>query len=829
MQSDLHMLLAAGPLDLGDDKLQDIILESPAGQRRRIDVEIGFTVFEVKRDLRTGKVRQDAVLQLAGYVASRAEAMQQRYVGVLTDGAEWHLYSLAGDELTLVSSLEVDPKSPDVDGLCLWLEGVLATDEKIKPTPREITARLGANSPAHALDISDLTVLYQAHKALPTVKLKRELWAKLLTTALGTAFSDDDRLFIEHTLLVTMAEIIAHAVVGMDPADPSVSPAVLVRGGLFTQAQITGVVDHDFFDWIAEVAGGQQWIRTLARRLARFAWGQVEHDVMKILYESVISTSERHRLGEYYTPDWLAEEIVSQVVTDPLAQHALDPGCGSGTFLFHAVRRYLHAAAAAGTANADAVLGVISHVTGVDVHPVAVTFARVTYLLAIGMDRLQAADRPPIAIPVYLGDSVQWGHGETLMHAEGLSIPTDDGSRLWADDLRFPERLLADAGRFDQLVSELADRAADRAPGAPVPSLAAVFRRYAVNPEDRPVLAQTFEIMCRLHDEGRDHIWGYYVRNLARPVWLAQPANRVDALVGNPPWLAYRYMPAAMQASFRELSESRNLWAGATVATHQDLSGLFVARCIELYLRHGGQFGFVMPLAALSRRQFAGFRAGRYRYPVKVAFSQPWDLHAVKPSFFPVPACVVFGEQADTSVPLASPAEDMVGADPPAQRLMGGRGAIHHQGHGDRTIHRTGHVAVRAALRSRRQRRAARPVHGRTSSGQRTRHRRRADGGAQPAQRQRENSLERTASTRRRCRERIHPAPLPRRQRAAIPAPRAPAGSDPVGRQKAPRRQRRPARRLPRPGRMVAASRADVEHAPVKRPADPSRATRLPA
>ncbi len=664
MQSDLHMLLAAGPLDLGDDKVQDIVLESPAGQRRRIDVETGFTVFEVKRDLRTGRVRQDAVLQLAGYVASRVEAMQQRYVGVLTDGAEWHLYSLAGDELTLVSSLVVDPRSPDVDGLCLWLEGVLATDEKITPTPREITARLGADSPAHALDISDLTVLYQAHKALPTVKLKRELWAKLLTTALGTAFSDDDRLFIEHTLLVTMAEIIAHAVVGMDPADPSVSPAVLVRGGLFAQAQITGVVDHDFFDWVAEVAGGQQWVRTLARRLARFAWGQVEHDVMKILYESVISTSERHRLGEYYTPDWLAEEIVSQVVTDPLAQRALDPGCGSGTFLFHAVRRYLHAAAAAGTANADAVLGVISHVTGVDVHPVAVTFARVTYLLAIGMDRLQAADRPPIAIPVYLGDSVQWGHGETLMHAEGLSIPTDDGSRLWADDLRFPERLLDDAGRFDQLVSELADRAADREPGAPVPSLAAVFRRYAVNPEDRPVLAQTFEIMCRLHDEGRDHIWGYYVRNLARPVWLAQPANRVDALVGNPPWLAYRYMPAAMQASFKELSESRNLWAGATVATHQDLSGLFVARCIELYLRHGGQFGFVMPLAALSRRQFAGFRAGRYRYPVKVAFSQPWDLHAVKPSFFPVPACVVFGEQADTSVPLASPAETWSGRLP---------------------------------------------------------------------------------------------------------------------------------------------------------------------
>jgi hypothetical protein len=648
------MLLAAGPLDLGEDKLMDIILESPAGQRRRIDVEVGFTVFEVKRDLRAGNVRADAVTQLAGYVAARTEAMQQRYVGVLTDGAEWDLYNLAGSQLVLVSSLEIDPTPPDVDGLCLWLEGVLATTERITPTPREITARLGADSPAHALDISDLTVLYRTHRALPTVQLKRQLWAKLLTTALGTAFSDDDQLFIEHTLLVTTAEIIAHAVVGINPADPTISPSTLVRGGLFAQAQITGVVDHDFFDWVAEVPGGQPWIRTLARRLARFAWDQVEHDVMKVLYESVISAAERHRLGEYYTPDWLADEIVSQVITDPLDQRVLDPGCGSGTFLFHAIRRYLTAADSAGVPNANAVSGVTGHITGVDVHPVAVTFARVTYLLAIGMERLQAADRPPIAIPVYLGDSVQWRHGETLVHAEGLSVPTDEGG-LWANDLRFPERLLADAGRFDQLVSELADRAADRPPGAPVPSLAAIFRRYAVHPDDQPTVTETFAIMCRLHDEGRNHIWGYYVRNLARPLWLAQDANRVDALVGNPPWLAFRYMPAAMQVSFRELSDSRNLWEGATVATHQDLSGLFVVRCIELYLRDGGQFGFVMPLAALSRRQFAGFRTGRFR--ARVAFGQPWDLHAVKPSFFPVPACVVFGERGENITPLTPPAE----------------------------------------------------------------------------------------------------------------------------------------------------------------------------
>ena len=146
---------------------------------------------------------------------------------------------------------------------------------------------------------------------------------------------------------------------------------------------------------------------SLARRLEQFDWGVVTHDVMKTIYEAVIPVETRRRLGEYYTPDFLAEAIIETVVTDPLAETIMDPSCGSGTFLFHAVRRYLAAADQAGMSNGDAVAGVSAHVFGVDVHSVAVTLARVTYLLAIGTERLAAPDRRPLRVPVFLGDSVQ--------------------------------------------------------------------------------------------------------------------------------------------------------------------------------------------------------------------------------------------------------------------------------------------------------------------------------------------------------------------------------------------------------------------------------------
>lgn len=648
VQSDLHLLLAVAPLNLDDDQIRDdIVLEAQAGDRRRIDVEIGATVFEVKRDLRVGHVREEAVKQLAGYVRARREQTQQRYVGVLTDGAEWRLYHLVDNELHEVSVLHVDPVKPDVDGLLVWLEGVLATGDRIVPLPREITRRLGAGSPSHALDRAELKALYAAHQTDPTVRLKRRLWAKLLTTALGTAFTDEDDLFVEHTLLVVSAELIAHAVVGIDPADANVASTALLAGQLFAQAQIGGVVESDFFDWVVEIEGGDAFVRGLARRLTRFAWDLVEHDVMKVLYESVINAPTRHALGEYYTPDWLAEEVVLATVSDPLRQRTLDPACGSGTFVFHAVRHFMQAAEAVGMSTAEAIRAVTGKVAGVDVHPVAVTLARVTYLLAIGVDRLAADDRPAFSVPVYLGDSVQWGQDNDLLSHNALRVATDE-DEWYSQELIFPERLLNDAGRFDQLVAELAEKASARTPGAPIPSLTATLRRYAVHPDDQDQLVSTFHTMCTLSDQGRDHIWGYYVRNLARPLWLAREANRVDVLVGNPPWLAYRYMTETMQAQFRSMSQERALWAGVTVATHQDLSGLFLARTVELYLRAGGRFGYVMPLAALSRKQFAGLRQGAFDTAaerVTVRFAQPWDLHAVKPTFFPVPACVIFGQR----------------------------------------------------------------------------------------------------------------------------------------------------------------------------------------
>lgn len=657
VQADIRALLLSAPLQLHDGDLEIVLLESQLGDRRRIDVEVGSAVIEVKKDLRRGNTKEEARVQLAGYVETRAEQTGRRYVGILSDGAEWVCYDLRDGGLEEVTTITVT-SADQTDALLVWLEGVLATARDITPSPREIASRLGAKSSAHDLDRATIAALYAANRDLPSIRMKRGLWSRLLTSTLGTQFEDTDDLFVEHTLLVNSAEIIAHSLLGINPE--AVDPAALLAGTVFEESGIYGVVEQDFFDWVVEVEGGARFVRALARRLSRFDWASVDQDVLKVLYESVIGAETRKRLGEYYTPDWLAELVVDAVATDPLEMRVLDPACGSGTFLFHAVRRFVAAAEGAGRSLTETLRSVSRHVQGMDLHPVAVTLARVTYLLAIGRERLTSEGRGALFIPVYLGDSVQWGdQGTSLWNAGSLVVPVEDQAELFSSELRFPDVLLNDAEMFDDLVEAMADMAARRESGSRVPSLNPLFQRLGVPEQAQDVVRATFRTMCDLHDAGRNHIWSYYVRNLARPVWLARADNRVNALVGNPPWLAFRHMPEEMQQTFREMSEQRGLWAGAENATHQDLSALFVTRAVELYLAPGGRFGFVMPNAVVDRDHYAGFRTGHYAArtsSTSIAFGPSWDLRRIRPHFFPRGSSVVFGHRAEEPVemPLAA-------------------------------------------------------------------------------------------------------------------------------------------------------------------------------
>lgn len=65
-------------------------------------------------------------------------------------------------------------------------------------------------------------------------------------------------------------------------------------------------------------------------------------DIFKDLYMSIIPKSIRHSMGEYFTPKWLADYVITNGIADLENQEewkAIDPCCGSGIFLLELIKK----------------------------------------------------------------------------------------------------------------------------------------------------------------------------------------------------------------------------------------------------------------------------------------------------------------------------------------------------------------------------------------------------------------------------------------------------------------------------------------------------------
>ena len=591
----------------------------------RLDTLFGATVFEIKSDLR--RERGDVEARLPDYLADRERETGRRFLGIATDGRTWEAYELRDGALApLGKPFDLDPARPDT--LLAWLEPALADRDDLPPEPRAVQRALGRDSFAFGHARATLLDLWKALRDHPEVALKRQLWDGLLREVYGQPVGND-ALFLQHTYLTVVAKTIAARALQQETD----SAEAILSGALLEQEGIYGAVEGDFFDWVLLDPRGAALVLQVARQAARFRLRDVQADVLKALYESLIDPDQRHDLGEYYTPDWLATKVVSAAVASPLDDRVLDPACGSGTFLFHAVRHLLAAAKAAGLPDAEAVRRCAEQVRGLDVHPVAVIIARVTWLLALGP--AIAERQGDLYVPVFLGDAMQWNVGV----ADEVRIPVPG-----EPPLSIPAGFAESQARFAPGVQALANGLHDKADTETVRRN--LLRIEGVTQADATAMAATYARLYRLYKDGKDGIWPFVMRNLVRPRWLSLPSQRADVVLGNPPWVAYRYLSPELKTRVREDCKALGLWEGGHLATQQDLCALFWARSVDRYLKPGGTIAFVLPYAALNRPAYAGLRKGLYGTAAQARIVAAWSFDEDVQPLFPVPACVLIARRA---------------------------------------------------------------------------------------------------------------------------------------------------------------------------------------
>ncbi len=622
----------------------------------RLDALIGRTVFEAKSNL--DREWADVERRMPDYLKDREKAEGEKFVGIASDGLKWVVFERSNDELVKVKETILDPNKPEQ--FLAWLDGAVALKSSLPPEPMTIRQELGQDSVAYHRASQGLRELWAKLKDDKAVYLKRQLWSSLLKLVYGKEIENDD-LWFQHTYLVVVAKSIALAVMDISDDDPK----RVLSGASFQSAGILGAVESDFFDWVVADIEGENLVRRIINHVRRFRLREVQSDVLKILYESLIDRNERHGLGEYYTPDWLAAKVVRQAVVNAVEQKVLDPACGSGTFLFHAVRNFISDAREGAMKPEMIAYEATALVAGMDIHPVAVIIARVTYLLALAP---VLGDRSgSISVPVYLGDAMQLSISELMGGKELIiKVPPSPAGQSQSGELNgngreqldFPDTFCRDPGLFDKAIERMRTGSLEQLSRdqieAALKRIVEQHYKRDINSEEVGAIkdmGKTYLVFDKLRRDGRDSVWAYVARNLSRPLAYSAAGGWANVLVGNPPWVALRHMSSDLQKRFKELAKGERVYVGGKLATQNDLCALFTVRAAGLYIRAGGRIAFVLPLATLTRGQFEAFRKGSF-HSTRLAFEETWTMDDSVQPLFPVPSCVVFARKRAVSKPM---------------------------------------------------------------------------------------------------------------------------------------------------------------------------------
>jgi hypothetical protein len=456
--------------------------------------------------------------------------------------------------------------------------------------------------------------------------------------------------------------------------------AEMESGGIFRAYGITNLLEGDFFAWYLYAWNDriEDALRKLLERLDEYDPATLTivpeetRDLFKLLYHYLLPREIRHNLGEYYTPDWLAERLLRQLdseffTADPrkneralreklLNLRWLDPACGSGTFPVLIIARMRELGRELLVNETEVLNAILTNVVGFDLNPLAVITARVNYLLAIA--DLLPHRRGEITIPVYLADSVRTpAMGETLLTAGTYEFPTAVGTFLIPDDLCTKERF----DRFCDLLEE-----SIRGEFSPEAFLKRIEKTLGLAPpgwteKDAETVRELYERMLELHRNGVNGLWARLLKNNFAPLTVGQ----FDYIVGNPPWINWEHLPDGYRQSIApiwlryRLFEQKGMRAAFT---KDDISVLMTYVVADKLLKEGGRLGFLITQSVfktgLGGKGFRRFRIpqGDKEIPLRVVHVddmvslQPFEgasnrtaafvLEKGKPTTYPVPYTV---------------------------------------------------------------------------------------------------------------------------------------------------------------------------------------------
>ena len=298
----------------------------------------------------------------------------------MSDGIRFEIYRYSNNRLDKVDTFRLSSSDPLV--AFRYLDQFIFSAKPIKPESSDIIQRFGLYASIFVVSHSLLQDFYSRVADEESVKVKFREWNILLSRVYGEELGNID-LFLRHTYLTMLSRLLIAKNLFPNEMRNSQDYKGLLTGEYFSKKNINNLVEPDFFGWAIDTDVQQDFIGYLSKLegyLGVYDLSQINEDILKQLYQELVDPESRHSLGEYYTPDWLAELALREIGYKEGV--LLDPSCGSGTFLFKAIQAKRRLGKAGSTLLEEAINSII----GIDVHPVAVMMSKTNMLLALNKE-----------------------------------------------------------------------------------------------------------------------------------------------------------------------------------------------------------------------------------------------------------------------------------------------------------------------------------------------------------------------------------------------------------------------------------------------------------
>jgi hypothetical protein len=447
------------------------------------------------------------------------------------------------------------------------------------------------------------------------------------------------------------------------PAAAALGRIPFLNGGLFTRTVVEsrhGTLmfrDEDFGALFGEVLGRYRF--TAREDSASWSDAAIDPEMLGRAFESLMSSRDRQSSGAFYTPQLLVERVTRDALTHSLATdqvepgavervldgvapdarvrdalrvrlsgfRVLDPACGSGAFLVHALELLSGLARTLGDPRSATEVrraALAGSIFGVDVNPTAVWLCELRLWLAMILESEERNPERVVPLPnldhnIRVGDAL--GGDVTAPAAEPATghsvIPA--GPRLGAlrtaysravgarkrtlrQALEREERKRALAACARALRSARADRRElllalrgrdlfgdRRVPSRTERSALAVLRTRARElVRQQEILRDGGALPFRFETQFAD----------------VMASGGFDLVIGNPPWVRLHRIPAGARAELRDRflvyrqaawrSGAEGAQAGVGFAAQVDLSALFIERSLAV-VRPRGYVALVVP------------------------------------------------------------------------------------------------------------------------------------------------------------------------------------------------------------------------------------------